>query len=1135
MKKLRSLICLMLSLAVGTPLLAQADVLLLAGERTADVVGTYRGLERDARIDIEGVSIADALTELRNVTGVPLTFSPSLETMSAVVSCDCSDVSVETALDIILAGTTLSWGLVGQQVLIEPAERDGSSFTSGAAGSGGQGERGYIATFASAGETITPTRRLTGTIRGQVTNAQTAAPLPGVQVYVEGLQIGWITDAQGNYQLQNVPAGPITIVAQSIGYATERAQIVVAAGEVSDHDFRLTESALALDEIVVTGTAGGTQRRAIGNVVSSVNADEILTNAPVATVDQLLGQRTPGLMLMPGTGQVGTGAAVRIRGVGSLTQGNDPIVYIDGIRIDSDSRGGPSQRGGSNVSRLNDIHPSDIESIEIIKGPAAATLYGTEASNGVIQIITKRGATGAPQFDATVRMGTNWLWNPEGRAGLRWMPNPSDPANPISFNAYRHEIENGNGPIYGYGALRSYNLSLRGGNEALRYFTSVSLDDDTGVVEWNWDQRFAARANLDVTVTDEVSIAVGTAFITGQTRLAQTSIETDPFTNLVWANPRNLEDGRRGFRGAPPEDWGKVESRADNDRSTTSVELRYRPTGWMTHRLIGGLDVNNFENFTLFPMLPEGASHFFGQNALGNKSVARGKRQFVTVDYSGSANFDVEDFSFQPSVGLQFYRSETGVISASGQSFPALPITTISGGSIRNSGETFVQDAQLGVYFQQQVGWNNRAFLTGAVRADSHSAFGAEFDAAIYPKLSATWVISEEPFWRWDQIGQLRFRAAWGAAGQQPETFAAARLYAPFIGYRDQPALSPDAFGNAELKPERGEELEIGFDASLWNDRLTLEFTRYDKSIKDAIINRELNPSSGFTGSQIVNLGLLRAWGNEIGMSARLMERGNFSWEVDAQYATMDNEIRDVGDQGVIFGGTGSQHREGYSVADIYFLRVLDAEIDAQGTVLSALCDGGTGPQGVDPGGAPVPCSEAPQVRYGASQPTWQLGVGSSVNFGPVRLYARVEGNGGHKQVNTEIRPMHNGATTEGAVRGDNPILQAYRLHEVNRTGLYEAGFLRLREVSASVDVPPSLAGQIRAQRASVSLGLRNLAMLWTAEHGWSTPRDGHVREEIADMIIWDPEVRSTGQLSTGYQTIMPPTASATLTFRVGF
>jgi hypothetical protein len=150
-------------------------------------------------------------------------------------------------------------------------------------------------------------------------------------------------------------------------------------------------------------------------------------------------------------------------------------------------------------------------------------------------------------------------------------------------------------------------------------------------------------------------------------------------------------------------------------------------------------------------------------------------------------------------------------------------------------------------------------------------------------------------------------------------------------------------------------------------------------------------------------------------------------------------------------------------------------------------------------------------------------------------FYLRAEGNGGHKQVNTEIRATHNQSTTEAVLLGNNPILQATRSIENDRTGVYEAGFLRLREISANYTLPNRFAGAMGARSGSVSLGMRNVMMLWTAQHGWSTPRDGAVRESIANMITWDPEVRSTGQAAVDYQTVLPPAASATMTIRLSF
>ncbi len=1078
-------------------------------------------LDQPARLTAEDVSLSDGLERLHASSGVPLAYSPEILPSDHVVSCDCADMTVGRALSTMLHGLSLaSTVLDGGVVLIAPA-KPGTAASLIAVGLDGR---------ITAVEPI-----LAGQISGRVTDAASGQPIPGVQIAVVGTGLGAMTLDDGRYAIANVPDGVHRVRTRRIGYTAEERSVTVAGADVTV-DFALAAATVSLDEVVVTGTAGGTQRRAIGNVVASVNADSVLAKAPISNVDQLLGQRTAGVMMLPGTGQVGTGSAVRIRGSSSLSLTNEPIIYIDGVRMDSDAHRGPSQRGGANVSRLNDINPADIESIEIIKGPAAATLYGTEASNGVIQIITKRGKSDRPQFDVTLRRGSNWLWNPEGRTGMRYMPDPDNPGQLVGFNVYQHEIDEGNGPIFGNGALQGFNAGVRGGTDAVRYFASVSGNDDTGVVDWNWDRKLGLRANMELALADQLTVTVGTSYIEGKTRLAQGSINTDPFSNLIWSNPRNLNDGRRGWRGAPPEEWREVESRSDNNRSTTNVQLRFQPFTWMTHRLVAGVDMNSEVESTLYPKQPEGASHFYGPLGLGSKAVDRGERRFVTLDYSGSATFDVDDYVFTPSVGFQYYKSTSSFIDASGQEFPAVPITTVSGGSVHDSGEDFVENITAGVYFQQQVGWRNRVFLTGAIRADANSAFGESFEAAYYPKLSGTWVMSEEPFWNIGFVNEFRLRGAWGAAGQQPATFAAARLYDPVVGYHDEPGITPSAYGNPELKPERGEELELGFDAALFDGRLTVEFTRYQRSVKDAIVNRPLSPSSGFTGSQIVNIGLLEGWGNELGVTARLMDRPSFAWDVSTQFSTMSNEIEDLGGLDFINVGTQAYHREGYSIADFFMRRVLSAEFNDDGEIVNAMCDGGSGPRGIEPGGAAVPCEDAPQVYLGHSQPTWQFGVSNTFTlFRDLQLSVRVEGNGGHKQDDTEIRATHNQSTTEAVLLKNNPILSATRIYENDRTGIYEAGFLRLREVSASYNLPQRLVGRIGAERGSLSFGMRNVAMLWTAQHGWNTPRDGHVRESLANMIVWDPEVRANGQSSVGYQTVMPPTASAVLTLRLNF
>ncbi|MHB1223013.1 MAG: TonB-dependent receptor domain-containing protein, partial [Gemmatimonadaceae bacterium] len=838
------------ALASGLPVteaVAQRAIT-FAGARTSTAHATATAaaspLDRPARFTAENVSLADGLELLHARSGVALAFSPDFVPAERRVSCSCATMTVRHALSVMLAGLPLeSTVLDGDLVLIAPSAPDSREPNEPAS------PVAQVVHAAGAATAVLPVLPvLAGQISGQVTNAVSGQPVAGVQILVVGTSLGGMTREDGRYTIANVPDGAHRLRTQRLGFTSEQRSVTVAGADVTV-DFALRAVSVALDEVVVTGTAGGTQRRAIGNVVASVAADSVLARSPITNVDQLLGQRTAGVMMLPGTGQVGTGSAIRIRGNSSLSLTNEPIIYIDGVRMDSDSRRGPGQRGGANVSRLNDINPADIETIEIIKGPAAATLYGTEASNGVVQIITKRGKTGRPQFDVTARNGYNWLWNPEGRTGMRYMPDPDDPGALVGFNVYENERVNGTGPIFGYGMLQGYNASIKGGTDAVRYFASVSSNDDTGVVDWNWDKKVGLRANMELAVSDQVKVTVGSSYIEGQTRLAQGSIDTDPFSNLIWSNPRYLTDGRRGWTAAPPEEWGKVESRADNDRTTSSVELRYQPLSWMTHRLVAGLDMNSEVSSTLYPQQPEGADHFYGSLGLGSKSVSRGARRFVTLDYSGSANFNVGDYALTPSVGFQYYKSTAEFINSSGQEFPAVPITTVSGGSVRDGGESFVENVTTGVYFQQQVGWRNRLFLTGAVRADANSAFGESFKAAYYPKLSAAWVVHEEPFWNIDFVDQFRLRSAWGAAGQQPATFAAARLYDPVVGYKDEPALTPSAYGNPQLKPERGEELEVGFDASMMDGRVTVEFTRYQRAVKDAIVNRPLPPSSGFTGS----------------------------------------------------------------------------------------------------------------------------------------------------------------------------------------------------------------------------------------------------------------------------------------------
>src|SRR4051812_27968311 len=239
-----------------------------------------------------------------------------------------------------------------------------------------------------------------GTIGGTVVATGTQEPVASAQVVVVGTSLRAVTDARGVFRISGVTGSTSTIEVRRIGYTPARIQARVGA---DDNRVVLSPSATSLEAVVVTGQPGAAQKRELGNAIGTINAAEVASTAPVMSMQGLLNGRTAGVVILPTSGQVGSGSQVRIRGQASLSLGNNPLLYVDGVRVNNAAATGPvSQAFGSQpISRLNDFNPEDIESIEVLKGPSAATLYGTEAANGVINIITKKGASGVPRWNFT--------------------------------------------------------------------------------------------------------------------------------------------------------------------------------------------------------------------------------------------------------------------------------------------------------------------------------------------------------------------------------------------------------------------------------------------------------------------------------------------------------------------------------------------------------------------------------------------------------------------------------------------------------------------------------------------------------------------------------------------------------------
>ena len=547
-------------------------------------------LERPARLAIEDLSLRAALAELRHRAGVPLVFSEDFIPTEVRVSCACASVTVREALDRLLAGTELRYAELRTQVLIEPTPYPAA--TTVAANNGlraGELLRPVFAYSATVRPLSRSRLRLQGTVRGTVTAANTMRPLGGAQISIPGTGQGSLTNSAGEFLIVNVPVGEQTVRVQMIGYNAAEEPVRIAEGQVVTVDFQLSESAIALDEIVVTGTAGAVQKRAIGNTVAQINASDVMEVASISNVTELVTARVPGVVVRPAAGTAGAGARIKIRGTSSLTLDTQPLIYVDGVRVDNAVATGPGIQGGNVTSRLNDINPDDIESLEIIKGPAAATLYGTEAASGVIQIITKKGRPDQLNIGFTMRQGATWFSNPEDRFPTNWYRGPETNGELRSLNIV--EAENARGtPIFRTGHLQGYGLNLSGGSENFQFYAAGDFDRDEGVERPNVATRYSGRANISITPASSFDVQTSLGLTVVRTDLAREESPTQSVTGATLrANPRVENTASRGFFAVPPEAiWEVFSLNQDVDRFTGSVKVNHRPTDWFTHRLTAG-------------------------------------------------------------------------------------------------------------------------------------------------------------------------------------------------------------------------------------------------------------------------------------------------------------------------------------------------------------------------------------------------------------------------------------------------------------------------------------------------------------------------------------------------------------------
>ncbi len=724
----------------------------------------------------------------------------------------------------------------------------------------------------------------TGRVVGTVVDGSTQAPMAGVQVFVPGTQFGTLTNQDGRFLLINVPAGQVTIRTIVIGYASQETTVSLDPGGTVTVNFSLAVSAVALDEVVVTGQGRGTARREIGNTITTVNTAG-LEAAPVNSMSELLQGRSAGMTIMSGGGKVGQGSKIILRGAGSIAMGVQPLIYVDGVRIDNSDYSGV-WTGGTSWSGIDDINPSDIERIEVVKGAAAATLYGTEASAGVVQIFTKRGQEG---------QASSWTYS--GEYGI--LNSPKDYWD-VSLYApwfYDNYVDNGNN--------MEHQLSVTGGQEGFSYFASGTYRTQTGMLPNNEEDYYSFRANLQLFPREDMVMQFNTGFVQRSVTMPQDA------NNIYGYGINGLAGGADGLF-MPVEEIELIEARLKSDRFTSGMKTEWRPTENIMTRAVFGADIVNFDNFEFQPY---GANSF---NPLGRKDNTRRDKTSLNMELAGAYFRQLtDDLKMDVTLGFQAYHTDEGRTNAYGWDFPAPGLSTVGSAANTTGWEWRQVQKSAGFYLQDQIGWRDYLFLTVGARADGHSAFGEDHPYELYPKASVSWVASEHGIFP-EFVGEFRIRTAYGTAGQQPGAFDAVRTWQPASALEGTAAVTPENIGNPKLAPEKSYEFEAGFDADLFQGRLGLEYTYYNQRTEGALIAVRYPPSEGFLNTQLENVGEIQNQGHEISVNGTLLDTGDFRWTGSVNLHFTENEILDLGEEEELYQHWTQVHRVGYPLGSFF-------------------------------------------------------------------------------------------------------------------------------------------------------------------------------------------------------------------------
>ena len=1032
-------------------------------------------LKRRISVDFQNVKLSDALNEIARQAGLRLMWTGAVLPSERTVQLKAENITVAGALSEILMESDVDIVF----------ERDGQA--------------------AVVKRLAMPGLPAVGTITGRVTEAKTGAAVPQAQVSVKGTSLRRTTDANGRYAIVGVAVGEHQVLTRRIGYAPMTKSANVAESALLTLDFSLTPAPTALSAVVSTVTCNQEQYK-VGNVIGRVDADSVLAASSATSLTDVLSGRVAGVVVYPGGGLAGVGPPVRIRGTNSFSVSNDPILIVDGVRVES-AAGSSNNAGfqGTLPGRINDFSPYEIESIDVVKGPSATTLYGSDAANGVIVIKTRRGSASASRWrgwteQATVSPAEHfqpnyWGWGTNlvtGATAQRCV------LSQVSLGACRQDSvsvwnpleDKATSPI-ATGYRQVYGLQTLGGIQGFNYFLSGEYSGETGYLRMpdaeqerlkiarssktipgdqvrpNQTKVVNLRANVESSIGENAHVRFSNGLVFNKAAIPGTDIFSNGSLNV------GAPTANGGWLGNRPGEQFALRNVENTARHTLAFSGDYDPARWLSTRATVGLDRSN----VYFDALQRNGEGPVGLNA-GRRQDNRFDIGVWSADLSASSYFSPRSWlSARTSIGAQYNRRREFDVFTTGTTLSP-GTTTLAGAATTSSSESTTETIVAGTFVEQTIELYERLFVNAAVRFDGGSAFGADFKTAVYPKAGVSWLATDgaRPGWpSW--VSTLRLRAAFGASGVQPGAVVSRQRDCLSSGLVNGVAVTAAQLcqtGNAELKPERQRELEAGFDGDFFRSRLRTEVSGYLRQSSDAIVNLPPVPSAGnFT--RPANIGRVRNRGIEALISGRALEIPAATIDVSLNGNLNENRLLALG-AGTPVTPT-SPNKVGYPINSFwqYRYKFADANNDKIITASEVQID-------ADPS------------YLGAMRP--QHSVTGNIALGlfqeRLRLSAMAEYRGQYAIQDFRMLNLALIGTAKELIVAGTPLDRQAAIVAITKNSsatsgiTYDGKFLRFREISASWTVPPTWASLMHARGAQLSVSARNVGLFLSKYPGFS-------------------------------------------------